>query len=460
MATNPRARQMNPGAKAGGKVKATGDAIPNNGSREDIYNALQAQYHTEGGGVGDADRQLVIGSGAQDALFGVEQGGGATQDTETTGTGDIDRPWKTHTPGAETEGQKTKPKPDFSQTPATQGTGSEEGGSSTSGGSTTTTTTSTESKIEPPEGFEPGELDTSVYDSLYGSLGDLQQIYDESMQPYTPKTLEEMQQQAEQEYDSYYTQLRLAAQQSQEAQDLALQQQREGLQSSYDKAREASEKQYNQAYSQADRQMLSRGMQRSSYTGQTLANISMQGAEAQQALWDEQVAAETQIDQQRTQLAQQLAAQLASYDAQQASDILARLQALEDTEYDRSVQAGQVRASLATQMFQFLYQMGRDDITDQEFMLQYLFGAHQQDVSEYQWYTELMETIRQFNLQHKSEMDRTSAYQSRADKIDTSLRSSPATGGDSTTQQGGSTRPTGTGQEDFEETLRRRGFNI
>ena len=53
--------------------------------------------------------------------------------------------------------------------------------------------------------------------------------------PYTPKTDEEIRQQAEGEYQSYYDQLRLAAQQQQEKSDLALAQQRAQLETEYQK---------------------------------------------------------------------------------------------------------------------------------------------------------------------------------------------------------------------------------
>ena len=147
---------------------------------------------------------------------------------------------------------------------------------------------------------------------------------------YVPKTADQIRQQAQGEYQSYYDQLRLAAQQAQARNDLALQQQREGLQRTYDKQREASQKQYENAYSQADRQQLSRGMQRSSYTAQVLANLTQEGAEAQQELWDAQGAAEGNIDAQRTQLAAQLADQLSQYSASEAADVLARIKQLED----------------------------------------------------------------------------------------------------------------------------------
>ena len=50
----------------------------------------------------------------------------------------------------------------------------------------------------------------------------------------------------------------------------------DSLQNSYGYKRENINDSYNQAYSQADRQALSRGMQRSSYNNQTLANINQQ----------------------------------------------------------------------------------------------------------------------------------------------------------------------------------------
>ena len=51
-----------------------------------------------------------------------------------------------------------------------------------------------------------------------------------------------------------------------------------------------SDKSYDQAYSQADRQALSRGMQRSSYNNQTLANLNNQKIEAQNNIRAAQIA--------------------------------------------------------------------------------------------------------------------------------------------------------------------------
>ena len=201
---------------------------------------------------------------------------------------------------------------------------------------------------------------------------------------YVPKTADQIRQQAQGEYQSYYDQLRLAAQQAQARNDLALQQQREGLQRTYDKQREASQKEYENAYSRADRQQLSRGMQRSSYTAQVLANLTKEGAEAQQELWDAQGAAEGNIDAQRTQLAAQLADQLSQYSASEAADVLARIKQLEDQEYDRVRENDQYKNSLSAQIYQFLYQGEQDKIAQE------------------QWQKEFDENVRQWNAQYGS----------------------------------------------------------
>ena len=197
---------------------------------------------------------------------------------------------------------------------------------------------------------------------------------------YTPKTDEQIREQAEGEYQSYYDQLKLTAQQQQEQSDLALSQQRDKLATTYQKQKEASAKEYADAYSTTDRQLLSRGMQRSSYAAQTLANIDTQGAQAQQAIADAQAAAEGDIDAQRTQLAQQLAAQLAQYDASKAADVLNRIRELEDQEYERTQASQDRQNSLSMQIYELMYQQERDRIADE------------------QWQQEFEESVRQFNV--------------------------------------------------------------
>jgi hypothetical protein len=152
---------------------------------------------------------------------------------------------------------------------------------------------------------------------------------------------------------------------------MMLAQQRESLATMYKQQMEQSEENYDQAYSAADRQMLSRGMQRSSYAEQTLANIDTQGAQAQQAIADAQAAAESNVDEQRTLLAQQLAAQFAQYDAGEAADILNRIRELEDQEYQRSMDYADRKNALSAQIYEIMYQQERDRIADEQWQMQY-----------------------------------------------------------------------------------------
>lgn len=188
---------------------------------------------------------------------------------------------------------------------------------------------------------------------------------------YTPLTEDQMKEQAENRYASVYGQKRLTAQQQYDANDLALAQQLAGLQSTYDKQREQSLKNYDNAYSQADRHALSRGMQRSSYNNATLANISLEGQKAQQAINDTQAQQEGNIGEQRRQLSQQLAAQLAEYDTAQQQDILAYVDELEAREYERGLNNANTQNQLAMAIYEYQHQKEREDVEDAQWQAQF-----------------------------------------------------------------------------------------
>lgn len=226
---------------------------------------------------------------------------------------------------------------------------------------------------------------------------------------YTPKTAEQIRQQAEGEYQSYYDQLRLAAQQAQQSSDLRLQQQISGLQDTYDKQREESARQFRQTYSQADRQLLGRGMQRSSYGASALANVALEGNRAQQKINDAQAAAQAQIEDQRSQLQSQLQEKLGQYSASQAADVLNRQRQLEDTEYQRRVDALKSQTSLEQAIYSAAYQQERDAQADAQWQQQ--FGAEQErfnrqfeyqqnrdTVADQQWQKQFDETQRQSGI--------------------------------------------------------------
>lgn len=187
---------------------------------------------------------------------------------------------------------------------------------------------------------------------------------------YTPKTAEQIRAQAEGEYQSYYDQLRLAAQQAQAQSDLRLAQQASSLQAAYDEQRENSLRQYRRTYSQADRQLLSRGMQRSSYGNSTLANIDIESARAQDKISQAQTTARSQVEEQRTQLQQQLAQQMSQYTASQQADVMKRSKELEDIEYNRQVDAWKSQMSMEQMIYEAARQQERDTIADQQWQAQ------------------------------------------------------------------------------------------
>lgn len=180
-------------------------------------------------------------------------------------------------------------------------------------------------------------------------------------QRYTPLTAEEIEQQANNRYSSVYGQKRLSAQQQYETSDQALAQQLAGLDETYKKQLEQSAKNYEGTYRAADRQALGRGMQRSSYNNATLANINLQGAEAQQAIRDTQAAQEKNIGEQRALLSQQLASTLSELDAAQQSDILAYIDELEAREYDRQRDDTAMQNELAMNLYQYQFQKEQAD---------------------------------------------------------------------------------------------------
>lgn len=181
---------------------------------------------------------------------------------------------------------------------------------------------------------------------------------------YKGKTEEEIRRQAEGEYKSKYDLLIEAARQAKEKEDLALQQEREGLGASYDRERENTNDTYAKNRSAADRQALTRGMQRSSYNNQTLANIDSEKAKALSDIDTAQTTAESNIDKQIAQLAAQLAETEKGYETARADDIMARIRELQDQEYDRKTAAEQLRAQLAGDLYNKEYQSSRDAVTD------------------------------------------------------------------------------------------------
>lgn len=179
-------------------------------------------------------------------------------------------------------------------------------------------------------------------------------------QPYQGLTEEEIARKASQRYQGVYDQKRLSARQAAEQSDAALAHELSALQATYDQQRAQSRQQTQQNYLQANRQSLSRGMQRSSFNNANLSNIHLAGAAALDALGQRQRGEEGRIGQQRAQLSQQLARQLAQYDASQQADTLAYADELENREYNRRIQSQTQWQNLAAQLYQFQHQLEQE----------------------------------------------------------------------------------------------------
>ena len=176
-------------------------------------------------------------------------------------------------------------------------------------------------------------------------------------QPYEAMTQEEMNEAAENRYRALYDQKRLSAQQAYEQSDAARERELASLQDTYSRERGRSASQTEAIYRQAGRQALSRGMQRSSYHNANLTNIHLAGEAAQQEISREQAEAESDVNEQRSLLSRQLAAQIAGYDAQQRTDVLGYLDELAAREYDRTVQSQNTHTQLAMKLYEYQHQL-------------------------------------------------------------------------------------------------------
>ena len=180
--------------------------------------------------------------------------------------------------------------------------------------------------------------------------------------PYRALTQEEIRAQAAQRYQSVYDQKRLSAQQSYELSDAALLRQMEALQSAYDRQRETSRAENRRTYSEADRHALSRGMQRSSYNEDTLANIGLAGEKALQEIDRQQTEAEGNVEEERTRLSQQLGQLLKQYETDQTNDELAYADELEAREYDRAAASLNAQNELAMKIYEYQHQLEQEAV--------------------------------------------------------------------------------------------------
>ena len=142
----------------------------------------------------------------------------------------------------------------------------------------------------------------------------------------------------------------------------------DSLDYSYGQQREASDKAYDQARSQADRQAQSRGMQRSSYNGQTLANIDNQKIKAQNDIYNAQIA---DYQNRLTNIEQQ----------EKEEDRWERQFAENQRQYNEQMAYNRERASVADTQWQTQYDANRSDTAWNQAFQQQQYDANRSDTA-------------------------------------------------------------------------------
>lgn len=152
---------------------------------------------------------------------------------------------------------------------------------------------------------------------------------------YTPQTDAQRRQQAESLYKNNFDAAKLAAQQSYDNSVLALNNQLNDLQTGYDRQAENQRLQTARSIANADRQALSRGMQRSSYNNATLSNIDIAGNKALAQIEQNRTNDLSDIDAQKALLANQLQQNLNNAQSSYETNVLNRVAELQDQDYQR-----------------------------------------------------------------------------------------------------------------------------
>lgn len=173
-----------------------------------------------------------------------------------------------------------------------------------------------------------------------------------SASQFTPKTDAELRSQAETMYKNQRDQAILSAQQSHDSSVAALNSQLAALDTSY--ARQAEQQKQATAASRAnaDRQSLSRGMQRSSYNNATLANIDLAGEKALAQIAQNKTNDENSVNSQISQLQQQLQQNISSANSSFENSVLAKLAELQADQYSKQQTAQDTNNDILMQLYQ------------------------------------------------------------------------------------------------------------
>lgn len=181
----------------------------------------------------------------------------------------------------------------------------------------------------------------------------------------------------------------------------------DSLEYTYGKKRENSDKSFAKQISQQDRTMLGRGMQRSSYGAQTMANLRKEAVRASNDIYDEQIAdyenriyqieRDEKSDEQWQKQFDESQRQFNENMGFQKSES-ARQQGNWEKEFAETQKQNATQNSQWQQTFN--YQQGRDAVADEQWQKTFNYQQERDTVSDQHWQAEFDEGVRQFNVQH------------------------------------------------------------
>lgn len=184
---------------------------------------------------------------------------------------------------------------------------------------------------------------------------DLSGLMNQYQQPsYTSKSESELRKEAEAMYESKYNADKLAAEQRNEAYQLAIKQQMDALTSALGKSQEDTQKSYERTGNQLQRMLTQRGMGRSTYAGDVAQNNYNGMQKALGELLSSYQAKTGQLAQQGAQYQQQTADVLAQLLKDKESNISNYLYQLQGREHDRVTGSQDRYNSLVSQLQQLL----------------------------------------------------------------------------------------------------------
>lgn len=169
---------------------------------------------------------------------------------------------------------------------------------------------------------------------------------------YGDKSTDELRSEAENMYKNQLDSSKLSAQQSYDSNALELNNQLTALNKSYDKQYAQQQQATVQSKQSADKQALSRGMQRSTYNNATLANLDIAGNKALNEIEQNRTDSTNEVNSQLVLLQKQLQENLASAQSTYENNVVTKLQELLDQQYERQKSYEDTSNDLAFKLYE------------------------------------------------------------------------------------------------------------